>query len=68
MFDLIFEIRKLLRGFTPVYAGIYFGLSFQTCGRQFATAGFFFILKLCACACSGYLFRQHVPCQKESIV
>ena len=41
---------------------------YQTCGRQFATAGFFFILKLCACACSGYLFRQHVPCQKESIV
>ena len=33
----------------------------HTCGEQFAHRRFFFILKFCARACSGYLFCQHDP-------
>ena len=40
---------------------IYFVNPFHTCGEQFAHRRFFFILKFCARACSGYLFCQHNP-------
>ena len=43
--------------------GIYFVTLTQTCGAHFAHRRFFlfFLLKFCARACSGYLFRQRFP-------
>ena len=41
--------------------GIYFVTLTQTCGAHFAHRRFFFLLKFCARAYSGYLFRQRFP-------
>ena len=48
--------------FLPAFCiDIYFITLTQTCGAHFAHRRFFFILKFCARAYSGYLFRQRFP-------
>ncbi|MFR7485230.1 MAG: hypothetical protein ACLUVP_08140, partial [Acutalibacter sp.] len=48
--------------FLPAFCiDIYFIALTQTCGAHFAHRRFFFLLKFCARAYSGYLFRQRFP-------
>ena len=48
--------------FLPAFCiDIYFITLTQTCGAHFAHRRFFFLLKFCARAYSGYLFRQRFP-------
>ena len=50
------------RFFLPAFCiDIYFIALTQTCGAHFAHRRFFFLLKFCARAYSGYLFRQRFP-------
>ena len=50
------------RFFLPAFCiDIYFIALTQTCGAHFAHRRFFFLLKFCARAYSGYLFRQCFP-------
>ena len=56
----ILETRINPRFFALVLGqGFIFVQPSHTCGEQFAHRRFFFILKFCARACSGYLFCPH---------